>query len=138
MACVLPKSPTLEMKMSLDKLKAMAAEWAHKWDPPHTVALYGAMGAGKTTFVRFVIEALAGQSCEVISPTFPIVQVYSTPKGCVWHADLYRLKTLQEVEETGLIEAMYCHLCLIEWPQLVEPILCDLPHTCLTLGNETA
>lgn len=119
--------------MTLDELKDLAVSWAHTCKPPHTLVLYGAMGAGKTTFSRYAIEALMGKPCEVVSPTFPIVQIYYTPKGEVWHADLYRLKSLHEVEEVGLIEAMYQHMCIIEWPQLIEPILPDVIHTCLKL-----
>lgn len=115
--------------MTLDELKALAHSWAANCKPaPHTLALYGEMGAGKTTFSQFAIDALMQQPCEVVSPTFPIIQVYQTPKGDVWHADLYRLNTLQEVEETGLLEAMHQHICIIEWPQLIEPVLKNIPY----------
>ena len=121
--------------MTLQELQALATEWGNQWQPPHTLALYGEMGAGKTTFARFLIESMMGESCEVISPTFPIVQVYHAPKRDVWHADLYRLKSLHEVEETGLIEAMHQHMCIIEWPQLIEPILCNVPHASINLSR---
>lgn len=121
--------------MTLEELQALAVKQAHQWQPPYTLALYGDMGAGKTTFARFLVEAMVGRACDVISPTFPIVQVYATPRGDVWHADLYRLKSLHEVEETGFIEAMHQHMCIVEWPQLIEPVLLNLPHACINLAR---
>lgn len=119
--------------MKLSELKILAQEWANTCQSPHTLALYGDMGAGKTTFAQFALEHLIDHTCAVTSPTFPIVQVYSTIKGDVWHADLYRLKSFEEVEETGLIEAMYQNICIIEWPQLIEPILKNIPHRVIHL-----
>ena len=115
-------------KFSLDELQLKAQTLAQQVQPPYTITLYGGLGAGKTTFSRFFLESLIGEGADVPSPTFNIIQTYDTPKGSVWHADLYRLKTLEEVEETGLIEAMYNYICIIEWPQLIEPLLCDIKH----------
>ena len=100
-------------KFSLDELQLKAQTLAKQVQPPYTITLYGGLGAGKTTFSRFFLESLIGETADVPSPTFNIIQTYDTPKGSVWHADLYRLKTLEEVEETGLIEAMYNYICII-------------------------
>ncbi|MGR3492000.1 MAG: tRNA (adenosine(37)-N6)-threonylcarbamoyltransferase complex ATPase subunit type 1 TsaE [Shimia sp.] len=83
---------------------------------PETILLEGAVGAGKTSFVRAVLQALAGEAIEVPSPTFPIVQTYELPVGDVWHVDLYRVSSPAEVIELGLVEAMQTSICFIEWP----------------------
>jgi tRNA threonylcarbamoyladenosine biosynthesis protein TsaE len=87
---------------------------------PHTgiIALWGDLGAGKTTFIRRVIQAFAGDLDLIVpSPTFTLVQEYTLPKGIMWHCDLYRLTEPDECFELGLIEAMHDHLCFIEWPE---------------------
>lgn len=136
MVYALPKFNTRIRYMTLNELQLFACNWALQCSAPTTLALYGNMGSGKTTFAQFAIKALMNDDmCDVVSPTFPIIQTYNTPKGEIWHADLYRLKNLHEVEETGLIEAMYQHICIIEWPQLVEPILNSLPHQKLVIAR---
>lgn len=80
-----------------------------------TVALFGTLGAGKTTFARGVLRGL-GFAGDVASPTFPIVQVYETQPP-LWHVDLYRIEHDDELEELGLDEARGDAALLIEWPE---------------------
>jgi tRNA threonylcarbamoyladenosine biosynthesis protein TsaE len=80
------------------------------------VALWGGLGAGKTSFARGLICALAETSVEVPSPTYTLVQTYCLPRIEVWHFDLYRLASPQEVEEIGFEESQ-AGLALIEWPE---------------------
>ena len=81
------------------------------------VALWGDLGAGKTTCVRQMIQSLAGDSDLVVpSPTFTLVQLYELPGRTLWHCDLYRLREPDECLELGLLEAMHNALCLVEWP----------------------
>ena len=83
-----------------------------------TVALSGDLGAGKTTFVRAIIETLCGADQEVPSPTFTIVQVYESKDLLeIWHVDLYRLHDQEEMSELGLADAWERSLVLIEWPE---------------------
>lgn len=94
---------------------ALGARFAAHLQIGDSVLLYGELGAGKTTFVRGLIQALMGQT-EVPSPTYTLVQVYDTDIGEVWHGDMYRLERPQDCEELGLPDAFDDAICLIEWP----------------------
>lgn len=81
--------------------------------------LSGTLGTGKTTFARALIRALCGETTEVVSPTFMLVQEYDTAEGfTVLHYDLYRLKQPEELWELGLDEALGHALVLVEWPEI--------------------
>jgi tRNA threonylcarbamoyladenosine biosynthesis protein TsaE len=80
------------------------------------IALYGDLGAGKTTLVRGILRGL-GFAGEVASPTFPIVQPYEELEIPVWHVDLYRIEHPSELEELALDEAREGAALLIEWPE---------------------
>lgn len=101
--------------ITLTQLEQLARKLAAIALPGDVFLLDGDLGAGKTTFARFFIQALTGE-VDVPSPTFTLVQAYETPKGEVWHCDLYRLKTPEEVEELGLEDAFHQAICLVEWP----------------------
>ena len=79
------------------------------------VTLSGPLGVGKTALARAIIAAL-GHGGEVPSPTFAIVQPYEALEPPVWHADLYRIEDLAELEELGLDLATEGVL-LGEWPE---------------------
>lgn len=79
------------------------------------IALHGGLGAGKTTFSRALISALLGQATEVPSPTYTLVQTYDGPAFPIFHFDLYRLNSPEEVDELGW-EDTQDGLALIEWP----------------------
>jgi tRNA threonylcarbamoyladenosine biosynthesis protein TsaE len=82
------------------------------------VALFGGLGAGKTTLSRGILRGL-GHDGDVASPTFPIVQTYAPPdtRLSAWHVDLYRIEHEAELEELGLDEAREHAAMLIEWPE---------------------
>ncbi|QTN37113.1 tRNA (adenosine(37)-N6)-threonylcarbamoyltransferase complex ATPase subunit type 1 TsaE [Cognatishimia activa] len=76
----------------------------------------GDIGAGKTHFARALIQSLLPEPEDVPSPTFTLVQIYEVYQFEIWHADLYRLTSPDEVVELGLIDAFSDALCLVEWP----------------------
>ena len=88
------------------------------------IAFQGAMGAGKTTFITAVCEALGVQDV-VCSPTFTIVNEYRDRDGePVYHFDFYRINRLSEALDIGLYEYFDSGaLCLIEWPEMIEELL---------------
>ncbi|MDO5647099.1 tRNA (adenosine(37)-N6)-threonylcarbamoyltransferase complex ATPase subunit type 1 TsaE [Paracoccus sp. (in: a-proteobacteria)] len=98
----------------------MLAAVAH---PPMVLLLDGPVGAGKTHFARAFIRARQGDAAEdVPSPTFTLVQTYDDPMGSeIWHADLYRLTDPSELAELGLEQAFEDSICLIEWPDRLDP-----------------
>lgn len=94
------------------------------------VALGGALGTGKTTFARFLIEALslhAGVPApdEVPSPTYTLVQVYDAGPLTLWHFDLYRLERPEDALELAIEEAFNDAVTLIEWPERLGSYLPD-------------
>ncbi len=88
------------------------------------ILLNGEMGAGKTTFVKYFIDALTGYS-GVTSPTFSIINEYQNKDGSpIYHMDLYRLENIEEALNIGIEEYLDSgNLCLIEWPNLISDIL---------------
>ena len=104
--------------MILGDLAATAAAGkalAGRVRPGDVVTLSGPLGVGKTALARAIIAAL-GHDGDVPSPTFAIVQPYEALDPPVWHADLYRIEDLSELEELGLDLASEGVL-LVEWPE---------------------
>lgn len=88
------------------------------------VAFHGAMGAGKTTFIKSLIAAM-GSADEVSSPTFAILNQYETRSyGVVYHADFYRIKSVAEALDIGVDELLDGrHWFFIEWPENLGNLL---------------
>ena len=92
--------------------------------PGTVIFLYGEIGVGKTTFVRFLINHLAVEykikKTDILSPTFNIVYDYKIGKIKIYHYDLYRLKNFQDIIELGIFETSKDYIKIIEWPELIE------------------
>ena len=79
-------------------------------------ALFGTLGMGKSVLARAFVQELCGQG-EVPSPTFTLLQTYEAPNFDIYHFDLYRLKSAEDIFEIGMEEALYGGVSLIEWPE---------------------
>ena len=96
--------------------KKLAETLAQKAKRGDVFALFGTLGMGKSVFARAFIQKLTDAK-EVPSPTFTLVQQYEASDFEIYHFDLYRLKSPDEVFELGFEEAVYEGVCLIEWPE---------------------
>ena len=99
-----------------DQTCALAQALSSRLAPGDVILLSGQIGAGKSHFARCLILASLDQPEDVPSPTYTLVQTYPGRHGDIWHADLYRLTDISEVEELGLIDAFSDAICLVEWP----------------------
>lgn len=107
-----------------EELKEAAERLLKETEGRRIYALFGAMGAGKTTFVKAICEVL-GSTDTVVSPTFTIVNEYTTKeKDPVYHFDFYRINKITEVYDIGIDEYFDSgNFCFMEWPELIEEIL---------------
>lgn len=103
-----------EVAQQVIKACGMASVWCFE----------GNMGAGKTTLIKAICQQLGVQN-NVQSPTFSIINEYSTAQGqVIYHFDCYRLKNETEAFDIGAEEYLDSgHLCLIEWPEKIESLL---------------
>ena len=88
------------------------------------VFLYGEMGVGKTTFIKYLINTLQKQNklklTEVTSPTFNILNEYEINKITINHYDLFRLKSEEELKNLNIFENRLNEITLIEWPEIID------------------
>lgn len=103
-----------------DATEKLAEQVAAHLTPRAAVLLSGPVGAGKTHFARAAISHLLDQEGlleDIPSPSFTLVQTYQTAALEIWHVDLYRLSSTDELYELGLDEAFETAACLVEWPE---------------------
>ena len=88
------------------------------------IFLYGEIGVGKTTFVRFFINQLENKNRiknrDVLSPTFNILYDYEVGNIKIIHYDLYRLKNHKDISQLGMFESSNDSIKIVEWPELIE------------------
>jgi len=83
----------------------------------------GEIGAGKTTLIQQICQ-FYGITEKVTSPTYSLINQYKLDQGILYHLDLYRLNSLEEVIDIGIEDLLYGEsYCLIEWPDLISPLL---------------
>lgn len=111
-----------------DALPAAAKEFVSLMGDQTVYAFHGDMGAGKTTFIRALVEQLGVDAEEANSPSFSIINEYrsDTTAELIYHFDLYRLESVDEALEIGVEDYFDSGaLCLLEWPERIEPLLPD-------------
>ena len=116
----------MEIKIqSLEHIHEAAREFIAAMGDNTVFALYGKMGAGKTTFIKALCQEL-GVEDVVTSPTFAVINEYRSDIAgeLIYHFDFYRIMKLEEVYDMGYEDYFYSGaLCFIEWPELVEELL---------------
>lgn len=125
--------------ISLQEINIAAKEFidyiSNSPNESNIIAFYGAMGGGKTTFIKAICSCLGVEDI-VNSPTFTIVNEYKSAKGFpIYHFDFYRINKLEEAYEIGINEYFSSNgLLLIEWPEKIEELL---PNDCFKVKITT-
>jgi tRNA threonylcarbamoyladenosine biosynthesis protein TsaE len=107
----------VEIQFTIDTIASAAATfWQHAGDRK-IFAFHGPLGAGKTTFIKYLCAA-KGVTSPVSSPTFSIINQYEMGAENLYHIDLYRLKDEDEAIRAGVEDCLYSgSICLVEWPE---------------------
>ena len=102
----------------------LAAQLLKELKPGSIIFLYGEMGVGKTTFVRYLINKIQKNDnlaiTEITSPTFNLLNEYQLKKIKINHYDLFRIKSHEELKDLGLFEYSNSAITFIEWPEIIE------------------
>ena len=108
---------------STKETNEIARDIISKLNSGDIVLLRGDLGAGKTAFVKGIVKALGGDEKMVTSPTFTIVNEYQTKNNKIYHFDLYRINSVEELFNIGIEEYFYSDaICFIEWPERAEEL----------------
>ena len=106
------------------KTEELAYKVSKKLKSGDIIFLYGEMGVGKTTFIRYLINNLQKDNnlkqTEITSPTFNLLNEYQINKIKIDHYDLFRLKSAGDLKNLGLFEDSFNTITLIEWPEIIE------------------
>ena len=106
------------------KTEEFASKFLKKIKPGYSIFLYGEIGVGKTTFIRYLINKFQKinklEITEVTSPTFNLLNEYQINEFKINHYDLFRLKSVEETKNLNLFDDSKNTINLIEWPQMVK------------------
>ncbi len=104
--------------------KEFAENFFSKIKLNYIVFIYGEMGVGKTTFIKYLVNAFQQKNkikiTEVTSPTFNLLNQYDVNKFVINHYDLFRLKNDAELKDLGLFNGNLNTITLIEWPEIIQ------------------
>ena len=122
------------------KTEELASKFSKKIKPGNMVFLYGEMGVGKTTFIRYLINQFQKNNdldiTEVTSPTFNLLNEYQINQIKINHYDLFRLKTADEIKNLDLFNDKANTISLIEWPQIIDEKLENLIELLFEYGKD--
>ena len=117
------KNSTIDIS-SEETTRELAKNFSNYLNGGEIIFLYGEMGVGKTTFVKYLINQLLEkknlQTTEVTSPTFNLLNEYEIDNLIIKHYDLFRLKNESEIQNLDLFDQNKNTITLIEWPELIE------------------
>ena len=117
------KNSTIDIS-SEETTRELAKNFSNYLKGGEIIFLYGEMGVGKTTFVKYLINQLLIkknlQTTEVTSPTFNLLNEYEIDNLIIKHYDLFRLKNETEIKNLDLFDQNKNTITLIEWPELIE------------------
>ena len=117
------KNSTIDIS-SEETTRELAKNFSNYLKGGEIIFLYGEMGVGKTTFVKYLINQLLEkknlQTTEVTSPTFNLLNEYEIDNLTIKHYDLFRLKNESEIKNLDLFDQNKNTITLIEWPELIE------------------
>ena len=113
---------------NISEIESFALKFAKSLKVGDLLLFTGELGAGKTTFSRFLITSLFSLNSlpiptSINSPSYPILLTYDLRSYEIYHYDFYRIKNITEIEELDFFENINRSITLIEWPE----ILIDLP-----------
>lgn len=124
--------------ITINNLADAAAQIISAADTRTLWCFYGEMGAGKTTLIQAICKSL-GVGAEVTSPTFSLVNEYTSTSGkTIYHFDFYRIRSIDEAYDIGYEDYFYSNnICLIEWPSQIEELLTGEPVLNITIEKTT-
>ena len=114
--------------LDISEIEKLVNKLCNKLSPGDVILLQGELGAGKTTLARIIINNLYLISNKIkpkiiSSPTYPILINYDLQRYEIYHYDLYRIRSIKELDQLGFFENISKSITIIEWPEL----LIDLP-----------
>jgi len=109
--------------VSLSELEKLSSNIISEIYKGCIITLSGPLGAGKTTFARYLINSILGINAEVTSPTFNIIQIYENLNFNIYHMDFYRLSSEEKNLELDLDEAFQEGVSIIEWPERLAKLI---------------
>lgn len=107
--------------VDINFIELLAKGIAETVKSPSVIALCGDLGVGKTTFAKFFVSTLLPGEV-VSSPTFNIISRYDACSFVIWHLDLYRIKSLDELYDVGVEEVLNSGITIVEWPELIKKL----------------
>jgi len=124
--------------LDLRELEKLATNLCKNISDGDMCLFQGELGAGKTTFIRLLINNLyisnnIPKPSSIISPTYPILITYELNSSQIYHYDLYRVKNLKELEELDFFENLNNNITFIEWPEMLINLPLNKKHYLINL-----